>query len=123
MNDVSIDVDNVNTMAAETMLRAVNHIKRLREYSEQILRCVKDNPMLFRGLEEIDVTPNFDTTSINLMFDGDADRLGKVWGLLRSHGWSTDSRPRRVGRPSQPTGARRVRPCFGCTSPALSASA
>jgi hypothetical protein len=98
MNSVSIDVDMLESLPAKTMLRLADQQKTARRHAESFAAAIKADPALFLALEEMDIEPKFDLSaygSIDLSFPGDGETLGKVWGLLRRHGYRTEARPKK----------------------------
>ena len=94
---VSIDVDMLDAVPAKTFLRVIEAAQTAERHSKAMMATVRSLAPMFRELEHMDIEPRFDLVlgSIDLAFTGDGDRLGKVWAILRRHGYSTHSRPKK----------------------------
>lgn len=98
-NNLSIDVNMLADAPAATLLSiTTKHQSAQRAYREAVT-LVTAMPDLFRALESLDVTIQFDPASqdypLNLNFSGDGEKFAEVWGLLRRAGFSTEKRPER----------------------------
>ena len=73
----------------------IEHQERQRDYAIAWQSTIDDIPDLFTELELIPVEIRFDANdgAINIRFTGDGDLLGRVWNVLRTHGYQPTSRP------------------------------
>jgi hypothetical protein len=95
MNAVSVDVDFLEQLPAKTILRLAEKSQSFKRHEVAFQRTVSNKAPLFVDLEAEEIEPRFDFEygSIDLTFTGNSDKLGRVWGILRRHGYSPGSRP------------------------------
>lgn len=96
MSAVSIDVEYLMSRPVKTLLTLVENAKQYNRSAEKFRATIQARPELFAELEALDIDVRFDYQggSIDVSFAGSGEKLGKVWGLLRRAGYSTDSRPK-----------------------------
>jgi len=90
-----IEPETLEYLPAKTLLRLVEQSQKTAKHAKEFRQTVGALPELFRTFEEMDIEPCFDLDNpyICLAFTGDGKRLGEVWGLLRRHGYKTDTHP------------------------------
>lgn len=103
MNAVSIDVDMLEHLPAKTMLKLVEQAQKIKRHSEAFQKTIKSRPALFRRLEELDIDIRFNVEDgdMNMLFTGDGEKFGAVWGELRRAGWSPNCRPEKDTKKSE----------------------
>jgi hypothetical protein len=92
-----IEPETLEYLPAKTLLRLVEKSQQSVKNAKSFRQTVTALPDLFRAFEALDIEPIFclDNTHITLRFTGDGDRLKQVWGLLRRHGYNTNTRPKK----------------------------
>lgn len=97
VRDISLDVDMLASLPAKSLLSFVSKYREVKKYFAQAQKALQDHAPLFLMLEEMDIDLRFDPDyySIGVNFSGDGPRLGKVWGELRRHGYTCDTRPKK----------------------------
>lgn len=95
--ELVIDIDVLEYLPAKTMLKLVEQSQKVKKYSALFQTTVKQQPALFRRLEELDIDLEFSFREgdINLSFTGDGARLGEVWAELRRSGYAPNCRPKK----------------------------
>jgi len=92
-----VEPEELEYLPAATLLRLVEKHQRMAKNLKLFRATVNALPDLFRKLEEMDITPDFqlDNDWIFLSFAGDGPKLAEVWGLLRRAGYNTRERPKK----------------------------
>jgi len=92
-----VDAEQVEYLPAKTLLRLGERAQAANKNLKAFKQVVSQKPELFRALEDMDIDPTFslDVEYVTVSFAGDGEKLGKVWGLFRRHGYQTHSRPKK----------------------------
>lgn len=95
--ELVIDIDELEYLPAKTMLKLVEQSQKVRKYAALFQLTVKQQPALFRRLEEMDIDVDFCLRSgdVNMSFTGDGARLGEVWAELRKSGYTPNCGPKK----------------------------
>lgn len=97
MSAVSLDVEFLMSQPIKSVMALAERQKRFTQNAAKFRDVLQAKSDLFVALEEldIDIRYDFDGGSVDVVFCGDGDKLGKVWGLLRRAGYYTESRPKK----------------------------
>jgi hypothetical protein len=96
MNEVSIDVNNLESLPAATALAFIKVRQKISKHLERFANTLKDYAPLMRELEQQEIEIRFDLNygTIDFGFDGTPERLSIVFRILRRHGYEPDQRPK-----------------------------
>lgn len=94
MNQVSLDVDMIDK-ASEASIAFASTVKETQKGLAKLAKTLSLMEVAFKRLEALDVTVRVSPGdwAFNITFTGDTSRFAEVWRLLRSQGYTPDTRP------------------------------
>lgn len=92
-----IEPEQLEYLPAKTLLSLVERSQTVNKNFNSFKQTVSAVPELFRRFEELDLDVSFclDNDYISVSFTGDGARLTAVWRAFRTHGYNTESRPKK----------------------------
>lgn len=92
-----LDPEQIEYIPAKTLLRLMETHQKVQKSFKLFNQTVSALPVLFRGLEEMELEPSFNLGEdyISLSFTGDGPKLTAVWKLLRQCGYNSNDRPKK----------------------------
>ena len=100
MSALSADVNFLADMPVRSLLALEDKRRSVQRLLEKAAYTIREAAPLFVALEALEIDIRFDansSSSIEIPFTGDGDRLTEVWGLLRRAGWKLVSNPPKKG--------------------------
>ncbi len=98
--NLSADVNFLADMPVRTLLALEDKRRSVQRILEKAALTIREAAPLFIALESLEIDIRLDansSSSIEIPFTGDGDRLAEVWGLLRRAGWKLASNPPKKG--------------------------
>lgn len=92
-----IEPEMLEYLPAKTLLKLVEQAQKAQKFGTLFRLTVKNFPVLFRSLEELDIDPSFSLSDgdVNVSFTGDGPKLAEVWKALRAAGYEPNARPKK----------------------------